>query len=67
MGDKIKKIAIIMGSSSDEAVMKAAYDILDMFSIDYEVKVLSAHRMPNKTRKYACTQTPPFMSTSFLI
>ena len=53
MLDNIKKIAIIMGSKSDEPVMKAATDILDQFSIGYEIKILSAHRMPNRTRQYA--------------
>jgi 5-(carboxyamino)imidazole ribonucleotide mutase len=48
-----KKVAIVMGSKSDEAVMKAAMDILEQFSVGYEVKVLSAHRMPNKTRQFA--------------
>ena len=53
MPDDIKKIAIIMGSKSDEPVMKGAADILDQFCVGYEVKILSAHRMPNRTRKYA--------------
>lgn len=53
MLDDIKKIAIIMGSKSDEPVMKGAADILDQFSIGYEIKILSAHRMPNRTRQYA--------------
>ena len=47
------KIAIIMGSKSDESIMKGASDILDEFDIGYEIKVLSAHRMPNKTIEFA--------------
>ena len=53
MKDDTKMIAIVMGSKSDESVMKAASDTLDDFKISYEVKILSAHRMPNKTRDFA--------------
>jgi len=42
-----------MGSVSDEAVMKKASDVLKEFGVDYEINVLSAHRMPNKTREFA--------------
>lgn len=48
-----KKIAVVMGSISDEAIMKKATNILKEFGIDYEVSVLSAHRMPEKTREFA--------------
>jgi 5-(carboxyamino)imidazole ribonucleotide mutase len=53
MNDDTKRITIVMGSESDEPVMKAASDILDDFRIIHEVKVLSAHRMPHKTRAFA--------------
>ena len=48
-----KRIAIIMGSISDEPIMKKASDTLKEFAVDYEVHILSAHRMPNKTREFA--------------
>ncbi|TET14929.1 MAG: 5-(carboxyamino)imidazole ribonucleotide mutase [Actinobacteria bacterium] len=48
-----KKVAIVMGSVSDEIVMKKASDVLKEFEVDYEINVLSAHRMPNKTREFA--------------
>ncbi|MCJ7727764.1 MAG: 5-(carboxyamino)imidazole ribonucleotide mutase [Candidatus Hydromicrobium sp.] len=48
-----KKVAIVMGSVSDETVMKKASDVLKEFGVDYEINVLSAHRMPNKTREFA--------------
>lgn len=48
-----KKIAIIMGSISDEPIMKQASNTLKEFAIEYEVHILSAHRMPNKTREFA--------------
>lgn len=48
-----KKVAIVMGSVSDETVMKKASDVLKEFGVAYEINVLSAHRMPNKTREFA--------------
>jgi 5-(carboxyamino)imidazole ribonucleotide mutase len=48
-----RKVAILMGSKSDEAVMKPASDVLESFGIEYEIIVSSAHRMPNKTRQFA--------------
>lgn len=47
------KIAIIMGSSSDGAVMEEAEKVFKEFGIEYEVHILSAHRAPNKTRRFA--------------
>ena len=35
-----------MGSTSDLDVMKGAFQMLDAFGIEYEKKVLSAHRTP---------------------
>jgi 5-(carboxyamino)imidazole ribonucleotide mutase len=48
-----KKVAIVMGSVSDEVIMKKASDVLKEFGVEYEIDVLSAHRMPNKTREFA--------------
>ena len=48
-----KKISIVMGSISDEKVMRKASDVLKEFGVDYEVNVLSAHRMPKKTSEFA--------------
>ena len=50
---KGKKVAIVMGSVADEPVMKKASDVLKEFGVDYEKQILSAHRMPNKTREFA--------------
>ncbi len=47
------KVAIIMGSNSDGVVMEEAVKVLKEFGIKHEVHVLSAHRMPNRTRKFA--------------
>lgn len=48
-----KKVAIVMGSVSDEVIMKKASVVLKEFGVEYELHVLSAHRMPNKTREFA--------------
>jgi 5-(carboxyamino)imidazole ribonucleotide mutase len=42
-----------MGSKSDLRVMQAAADMLDEFGITYEVKVVSAHRTPDRMFEYA--------------
>ena len=46
-------IGIIMGSTSDWDTMKHAADTLDLLSIPYEVKVVSAHRTPDLLFQYA--------------
>ena len=45
-------IGVIMGSASDSDAMRGCIDVLEEFDIPYEVKVLSAHRTPDLTRKY---------------
>jgi phosphoribosylaminoimidazole carboxylase PurE protein len=47
------KVGILMGSKSDQVVMRAASEILTDFGISWEMKVLSAHRTPEETRLYA--------------
>jgi len=44
----MKKVAIVMGSTSDMPVMQQAIDILDEFGIEVEVDIVSAHRTPEK-------------------
>lgn len=44
-----------MGSASDEAVVKEALDTLEMLQVDYEVRVMSAHRTPERVQEYATT------------
>ncbi|HEM6559713.1 5-(carboxyamino)imidazole ribonucleotide mutase [Streptococcus suis] len=46
-------ISIIMGSSSDWKTMKKAADVLDKFGVDYEKKVVSAHRTPDLMFRHA--------------
>jgi len=47
------QVSVVMGSESDRSVMKNCLETLDEFTISYEVKVLSAHRMPEATASYA--------------
>ena len=42
------KVGILMGSTSDESKMSKAKETLEEFGIEYEWKVLSAHRNPDK-------------------
>jgi 5-(carboxyamino)imidazole ribonucleotide mutase len=44
-----------MGSSSDGPTMQAAADILRDLGIPHEVRVVSAHRMPDEMFRYAET------------
>lgn len=48
-----KKVSVVMGSFSDEKIMKKAVDTLKEFNVGCKVNVLSAHRMPNKTASFA--------------
>lgn len=46
------RIALIMGSDSDLPIVKKAVGVLKDFSIDYEVKIISAHRTPGLLTDY---------------
>ncbi len=52
---RIPLVGILMGSDSDLEVMKEASEILKHFEIEYEMKILSAHRTPKQTMEYAET------------
>jgi 5-(carboxyamino)imidazole ribonucleotide mutase len=47
------RVAIVMGSDSDEPVMRGAAEALDELEIGWEMRVLSAHRTPDDTMAYA--------------
>ncbi|MFT8319592.1 MAG: 5-(carboxyamino)imidazole ribonucleotide mutase [Bacillus sp. (in: firmicutes)] len=47
------QIGIIMGSKSDWETMQHACDMLDLFEVSYEKKVVSAHRTPDLMFEYA--------------
>ena len=46
-------VGIAMGSDSDLPVMEDAAEVLDEFNVDYEMRVLSAHRTPGVMKEYA--------------
>lgn len=48
-----KLVGIIMGSDSDLPVMKEAARVLEDFSIEYEITIVSAHRTPERMFTYA--------------
>lgn len=48
-------VGIIMGSQSDWPTMKSAAEILDEIGITYEVKIVSAHRTPDRLWNYGKT------------
>ena len=43
------RVAILMGSDSDLAVMSHAARILERFDVAYELEITSAHRSPERT------------------
>ncbi len=48
----MNKISIIMGSSSDLDTVSEAIGVLKEFKVDFEAKVLSAHRTPKELVRY---------------
>jgi len=50
---KKHKVAIIMGSDSDLPTMSEARKVLEEYGVGCEVKILSAHRSPEDTAKFA--------------
>ena len=49
------QIGIIMGSNSDWPVMQQAAQFLEEFGVEYEARVVSAHRTPDLMFEYAET------------
>ncbi|WP_068313609.1 5-(carboxyamino)imidazole ribonucleotide mutase [Polycladidibacter hongkongensis] len=47
------KIAIIMGSQSDWPTMKNAADTLEELGVAYDVRIISAHRTPDRMVEFA--------------
>lgn len=48
-----KKVAVIMGSKSDLGVVSGAVNTLKSLGIEYEVRVMSAHRTPTQAGEFA--------------
>ena len=50
---KSKKVSIIMGSQSDHKTMIFCQKILKKLGVEYETKIISAHRTPKRMFEYA--------------
>ena len=46
------KVAIVMGSRSDYDVVKPALGVLDSFGVEWELRIISAHRTPLEAHEY---------------
>ena len=51
--ERMKKVAIIMGSDSDLKALTGAMDTLKALEIPYAVRVISAHRTPEAAAQFA--------------
>ena len=49
------RIGIIMGSQSDWPTMKEAAEVLDELGVEYEARIVSAHRTPDRLWDYGKT------------
>ena len=52
---KDHKVAIIMGSQSDYTTMQYCQKVLKILKIQHEIKIVSAHRTPDRMYKFAKT------------
>ncbi|MEO1549448.1 MAG: 5-(carboxyamino)imidazole ribonucleotide mutase [Pseudomonadota bacterium] len=46
-------IGIVMGSQSDWPTMRSAAEVLDSLDMEYETRIVSAHRTPDRLMAYA--------------
>lgn len=49
----MEKVQVIMGSISDSETMKEATQVLTDFNVKYDVRIVSAHRTPDKLAEFA--------------
>ncbi len=47
------RVAIVMGSQSDWPTMKCAADMLDALGVEYDARIVSAHRTPQRLVAFA--------------
>ena len=47
------KVGIVMGSKSDYPVVQKAEQMLDKFGVEYETRIISAHRTPRQAEEFA--------------
>ena len=53
MNTNSPRVGIIMGSDSDLNIMQEAAQILEQFSVPFELTIVSAHRTPERMMDYA--------------
>src|SRR5216683_3338001 len=51
-------VGIIMGSKTDLEILQGAVEVLREFGIEYELRILSAHRTPERVLEWAKTVLP---------
>jgi len=51
-GNSMKFVSIVMGSKSDYSIMAECGKTLEKFGVPYELIISSAHRSPERTKKY---------------
>ncbi len=51
--NKNVKVAVLMGSHSDETVMQHCIQLLEYFHVPHEIHVMSAHRNPDEVTAFA--------------
>lgn len=55
--NEAKRVAVIMGSKSDEEKMKPAIDFLQSHGVPFEVRIASAHRTPSLLKQIVSNPT----------
>jgi len=53
------QVGIVMGSQSDWPTMRRASEMLDELGVPHEVKIVSAHRTPDRLFAYAADASAP--------
>ena len=49
MSNEKALVGVVMGSTSDADVMEGCTDVLKQLTVPHEVRVISAHRTPERT------------------
>jgi 5-(carboxyamino)imidazole ribonucleotide mutase len=52
MESSVARVAILMGSPNDYEEMKAAEEVLDRLGVETDVRVISAHRTPERLTRF---------------
>jgi phosphoribosylaminoimidazole carboxylase PurE protein len=52
MTTRAHRVAVLMGSENDYPIMKAAEETLEQFGVEADVRVISAHRTPERLVRF---------------